>query len=82
MEVAHFASDLGSADQSWSFVFLSHRAIPGQDLSYLDTPSVLFDGIEVYDQVINGAPNVPEFRSLFLFLMHYDLSFMNPVSQE
>ncbi|KIL63378.1 hypothetical protein M378DRAFT_164687 [Amanita muscaria Koide BX008] len=60
----------------------SYRIAQYLDKTYPDTPNVLFDGIEVYDQVINGAPNVPELRSLLLFLMHCVLPFMNPVSQE
>ncbi|KIL59550.1 hypothetical protein M378DRAFT_26957 [Amanita muscaria Koide BX008] len=60
----------------------SNRIAQYLDKTYPDTPSVLFDGIEVYDQVINSATNVPELRSLGSFLMPYHLSLQNPVSQE
>ena len=60
----------------------SYRIAQYLDKTYPDTPRVLFDGIEVYDQVINGSPNVPEVRFLGLFLMPYYLALQNPVGQE
>lgn len=51
------------------------------DETYPETPRVLFEGIEVYDQIINGSPSVLE-SPITLFVYPYVPRLLNPVSQE
>ncbi|KIL63379.1 hypothetical protein M378DRAFT_127830 [Amanita muscaria Koide BX008] len=52
------------------------------DKTYPDTPPVLFDGIEEYDDVINGSPEMPELKPLVRFIVAAVPFLLNPVSSE